>query len=272
MKKTINFDEAVSYVLQNGNIIEKARMNCILWDKSPSHDVLEELKSYQHPNGGFTYWVKEISNLCDTAYVLQWLEDLKIFRGPIAEPACKFILDRQLPDGGWDEVKEILAYNPPEWMIPGRIETRVWLTAFCAHVLIQFGYAEAEGTYCPTDFLLANCDKKGRLVGYFRATWISLPMLAFYPGEDPKSFHRAIQIVNKNSSPDREGSYLAWLLRCLQDAGLDVNHFLVARFLKELVRKQKENGSWEPEEGEGEKLAVNATIMALRVLKMYKLI
>ncbi len=59
--------------------------------------------------------------------------------------------------------------NPPEWMMPGRIETRVWLTAYCAHVLIRFGYAEAEGTYCPNDFLLAHCDETGWMAGYLRA-------------------------------------------------------------------------------------------------------
>jgi hypothetical protein len=108
---------------------------------------------------------------------------------PPPEAALRELAALQKPDGGWDEVEAVRALNPPQWMMPGRIETRVWLTAFCAHVLIRFGYAEAPGTTCPTDFLLAHSDETGRLAGYLRATWIALPMLTFYPGPDPDSFH-----------------------------------------------------------------------------------
>lgn len=181
------------------------------------------------------------------------------------DPACRFLLDRQQEDGGWDEVEAVRAFDPPEWMMPGRIETRVWLTAYCAHVLIRFGYAEAPSTRCPTDFLLAHCDETGRLTGYLRATWIALPMLAFYPGPDSDSFHRAV--VEANYSPDWEGSYLAWLLRCLQDAGLPADHPLVARCLADLISKQRTDGSWESEDGE--EFAASATVEALRVLKGY---
>jgi hypothetical protein len=152
-------------------------------------------------------------------------------------------------------------------MIPGRIETRVWLTAFCAHALIRFGYAEARGTHCPTDFLLAHCDNAGRLAGYLRATWIALPMLAFYPGPDSEPFRRAVAVVEASYSPDWEGSYLAWLLRCAQDAGLTVDHALAARCLKDLERQQRADGSWDAEEGEEH--AASATVAALRALKGY---
>ena len=39
--------------------------------------------------------------------------------------------------------------------------------------------------------------------------------------------------------------------------------------MTDLERKQRPDGSWEPEEGEGEEYAVNATIAALRALKGY---
>jgi len=72
--------------------------------------------------------------------------------------------------------------------------------------------------------------------------------------------------------PDWESAYLAWVLRCLQDARLPADHPLVARCLADLERKQRPDGSWEPEEGEGEEHAVNATVAALRALKGYGLI
>ena len=154
-------------------------------------------------------------------------------------------------------------------MMPGRIETRVWLTAYCSHILIRFGYAELEGTYCPTDFLLANSDSLGRLKGYLRATWLALPMLAFYPGSNSESFSRAVKVIEDNFSSDWTGAYIAWLIRCLKDGGLPSTHKLVLKSLSELEKKQKSDGSWDPEEGEGEEHRVNATICALRALKEY---
>lgn len=265
-------DKSIKFIKNKGNNIEKARLEAILWDKKPKVDVLEELTLFQKTDGGFSYWVKEVSNICDTCCILEWFDDLKIYRSPIVDPACQFLLDRQLSDGGWDEVKRIADFNPPKWMVPGRIETRVWLTGYCAHILIRFRYAEAEGTYCPTDFLIANCDKSGRMKGYLRATWLALPMLAFYPGDDPKIFSKAIKIVEDNFSYDWKGAYIAWLIHCLKDAGLEENHPLVSRAISELVRKQNIDGSWDPEEGEGEEHRVNATISALRALKRYELI
>jgi hypothetical protein len=269
MGAMMDLEKAVAFVRAHGNAVERARLAAILWDKPAPDVALQQLAALQQADGGFAYWVPQVGNVCDTAYVLQWFDDLKVYRGPTVDQACRFLLDRQQADAGWDEVEGVLAWNPPEWMSPGQIKTRVWLTAFCAHVLIRFGYAEAEGTGCPTGFLLAHCDESGRLAGYLRATWIALPMLAFYPGPDSEPFRKAVAVLEANYSPTWQGAYLAWLLRCLQDAGLPVKHALVSRALADLERKQRPDGSWEPEEGEGEEHAANATVAALRALKGY---
>ncbi|MFX1307098.1 MAG: prenyltransferase/squalene oxidase repeat-containing protein [Promethearchaeota archaeon] len=266
----MDIQKSINYIRKHGSNLEKARLSTIIWDKKPSPEVLEELASIQNPDGGFSYWVKNVSNITDTCYILEWFDDLKLYRGEVIDKACHFLLDRQQKDGGWDEVIEIKPYNPPKWMLPGLIETRTWLTAYCAHVLIRFGYAEAEGTYCPTDFLLANSDSSGRLKGYLRATWLALPMFAFYPGPDPQSFNLLINVILDNFSPDWKGSYIAWLVHCLYDSGLPSDHQLVLQALSELKKKQKIDGSWDPEEGEGEGHRVNATILALRALKVYR--
>ncbi|KPL21177.1 MAG: hypothetical protein AMJ93_10205 [Anaerolineae bacterium SM23_84] len=265
----MNVDRAISYVRAEGDAVQVARLAAALWDEPPSDEALQQLAALQQDDGSFAYWVPQVGNVCDTAYVLQWFDDLKVYRGRLVDPACRTLLDLQQEDCGWDEVGAVRAWDPPQWMMPGRIETRVWLTAFCAHVLIRFGYAEAEGTGCPADFLLAHCDTNGRLTGYLRATWIALPMFALYPGPDSEPFRKAVAVVDANYSPDWQGAYLAWLLRCLHDAGLPADHALVARCLDDLERKQQLEGSWEPEEGEGEEHAVTATVAALRELTRY---
>ena len=97
-------------------------------------------------------------------------------------------------------------------------------------------------------------------------------MLAFYPGPEPESYQKAISIVESNYSPNRKGAYLAWLLRCLKDAGLSSEHPLVDRCLTDLKKKQRRDGSWQPETGEGEKHSVNATIGALHAFKRFNVI
>ncbi|UCC20617.1 MAG: terpene cyclase/mutase family protein [Promethearchaeota archaeon] len=268
----MNIQKSLKFIETQGNFIEKARLSIIIRDEKPTLDVIKKLNLMQNSDGGFSYWVKQVSNITDTCYILEWFDDLKVFKGEAVDRACKFLLDRQQEDGGWDEVPKVSNYNPPKWMLPGRIETRVWLTAYCAHVLIRFGYAEAKGTKCPTDFLLANCNSKGRLAGYLRATWLALPMLAFFPGPDSESFIRAVKVVEENFSSDWKGAYIAWLIRCLKDGGLDPNHNLVIKSLSTLKKLQKLDGSWDPEEGEGEEHRVNATICALRAFKEFNVL
>lgn len=265
----MNLQKAVTFIKQHGNLIEMARLSSILCGKSPSIEVLAEIAKFQKPDGGFTYWCPQVSNICDTAYILQWLDDLQSHRCDLSDRACRFLLDRQSEDGGWDEVDEVGRYPVPEWMMPGRIETRTWLTGFCSHVLIRFGYAEAPGTRCPTDFLLSHCDAAGRMKGYLRATWISLPMLAFHPGPRSEPYRKAIAVVEESYSEEWTGAHIAWLLRCLKDAHLSIDHSLVSRVIIDLENKQRQDGSWEPEPGEGEEHAVNATISALRSLSSY---
>jgi hypothetical protein len=264
---TADLVKAIAYVQDHGSVIERARLAAILQDELPSKTALRELARLQNPDGGFAYWVPQASNLCDTAYVLQWFDDLKVHKGPVVERACRFILDRQQKDGGWDEVAAVVNHDPPEWMMPGRIETRVWLTGFCAHVLICFGHAEAPGTYCPTDFLLEHRDEQGRLAGYPIATWVALPMLHFYPGPDPETFDRARAVAEADYASQYDSAMLAWMLRCLKDADLPFDHPLVARALDDLERQQRPDGSWPA--AEGEQRAVEVTVAALRELKRY---
>ncbi|NIS82908.1 MAG: hypothetical protein GTO14_22515 [Anaerolineales bacterium] len=265
----MDLHKAITFVELNGNLIERARLSAILWDETPSNEVLEELGKLQKHDGGFAYWCPQVSNLCDTAYILQWLDDLRIYNKEISDRACKFLLERQLEDGGWDEVEEVGCYLCPEWMMPGRIATRTWLTGFCSHVLIRFGYAEMPGTRCPTDFLLSHCDERGRITGYLRATWISLPMIAFHPGPHSEPYQKALTVVEENYSKEWVGAQIAWLLRCLKDARVPMDHSLVHRAIIDLESKQRRDGSWEPEPGEGEKHAVNATISVLGSLHAY---
>ncbi len=266
---SIDLEKAIVFIEARGNDIEYSRLEAILWEQKPPDTVIQKLASLQYSDGSFAHWVAGAGNLCDTSYVLQWLDDLGLHADRVAQNACRFIQGCQLPDGGWDEDPSLADHKPPEWLTPGRIETRVWLTGFCAHMSIRFGFAEAPGSKCPTGFLLANCEDSGRMTGYFRATWLALPMLAFHPGDKSKPFLRSLAFVAKSFSSDWDSGYLGWLLRCLYDSGVPAEHPLASRCLDSLEQLQHRDGYWDPEEGEGPEHIADATLTALRALRRY---
>jgi uncharacterized membrane protein len=125
----MNVDRAISYVQAEGDTVQVARLEAALWDEPPSDEALQQLAALQQDDGSFAYWVPQVGNVCDTAYVLQWLDDLKVYRGRLVDPAFHTLLDLQQGDCGWDEVEAVRARHLMQWMILGRIETRVPLPA-----------------------------------------------------------------------------------------------------------------------------------------------
>ncbi|UCG33229.1 MAG: terpene cyclase/mutase family protein [Phycisphaerales bacterium] len=274
MRGKPDIDVAVDYVRSHGDPIEQARLAAVLYGRSPEQKALGELSGLQNADGGFGYWLadRSVSTVCDTTYVLGWLDDLSIRGGPMVETAVRFLFRYQEADGGWDEVPEITRLDPPEFLTPGETKTRVWLTAYCAHRLMRFGYAESPLCRgCPITYLLAHREEPGRLVGYQRATWDALPLFARFPLEGMKPFEQALRVTQAEFAPrEWAGSYLAWLLRCLRDADLPGSHPLVREALDELVGRQGPDGSWDSEDGES--YAASATVEALRVLKDYGIV
>jgi hypothetical protein len=265
----VNVEKAIAFVQANGDIIEQARLASVLWGKRPDKSVLQKIAGMQKPDGGFAYWIKDFSTICDPVFVLTWFDDFSIRSGTFVKRAIKFLLTHQKEDGGWDELEKVKETNPPPFLMPGEINTRVWITANCAHWFVRLGYAEPpEAKGCPVKFLLAHRESSGRLIGYLRATWDALVLFSYHPGPDSNVFKQTLNIIEKEFSPKKwEGSYLAWLGCCLRDAGLPANHSLVKQCLSELLKKQRLDGSWDSEDGE--KYAANATVQALRVIKYY---
>jgi hypothetical protein len=42
--------------------VERARLAAILWNEPPSEAALQELVALQKSDGGFAYWVREVSS------------------------------------------------------------------------------------------------------------------------------------------------------------------------------------------------------------------
>lgn len=270
-RPVIDLDRAVGFVRTRGSAIEQARLAAILWGGKPDKSVLEQIATLQRDDGGFACWTKEFSSVCDTVYVLTWLDDLGIRTGAMVDRAFGCLIERQLPDGGWDEVEQLRTVEHPPFLEPGKESTRVWLSAYCGHWFVRFGRAgPPEAKACPVRYLEARVQAEGLLAGgQLRATWDALVLFHHHPGPESDLFRRTLGAIRREFSPEKwEGNYLAWLGCCLRDAGLAAAHPLVRRCVSELCSKQRPDGSWDSEDGEPH--AADATVQVLRVLRHYR--
>jgi hypothetical protein len=268
----VNLNQAINFVNTNGNEIEKARMKSLLLGTQPDQNIIQELTKYQNEDGGFSYFTKDISTVFDTIYILTWLDDLQLRDGELVNSAFEFLIKNQQDDTGWDEVSEVANLDASDALPPGEIDTRVFLTAFCAHWLVRFDRTkEMDNKGEPLEFITNHRNPDGLILDDQQTTWDSLVLFSRSPGKESELFAETIEIIEKKFSPDElMGGNLAYLLCCLRDAGLDAYHPIVNLSTDELIQKQREDGSWESEYGD--EYATAATIEALRVLKHYNVV
>ncbi|MFX0054901.1 MAG: prenyltransferase/squalene oxidase repeat-containing protein [Candidatus Hermodarchaeota archaeon] len=266
----VDIQKALEFVRTSSDNIQQARLDSILENTRPDKDVLDAIERMRKSGGGFAFWDNDVSSITTTLNVLGWLDDLSILNGPIVDRTFDFLLDHQREDGGWDEIEEVGEFDPPPFMMPGEVNTQTWLTACCAHWFIRFGRAEPPGSKgCPAEFLMQHIQPSGLVRGYLYASWDALVMFNYHPGTESEVFKRLLEGVEKRFTPDElDGTDLAWLLRCLRDANLSVDHKLVIGALDALEEKQGLDGSWSS--ADGPEYSGMATIDAIRVMKDFR--
>jgi len=249
-------------------------MEAVLYGRSPSAAVLRRLEELQRPDGALAWQYPRISTVCETSFLMQWLDDLGLHDDSLSRRALSFLLDGQRPDGGWDEVEDVRQMDVPPWMLPGSLANRMWLSACCGFALALFfrgGAREKDKIRLSLEraaaYLSCQQDEEGRLPGPLRATWVSIPVLAAALGPDSARLTQAVRTTAASLTGTEPASYYAWMLDCLRAAGLPEGNPLVNRCLDLLEAAQRADGSWEAEDGE--EYAVDATIRALKGLRAY---
>ncbi|MHA2378186.1 MAG: prenyltransferase/squalene oxidase repeat-containing protein [Candidatus Thorarchaeota archaeon] len=263
----VDVQHAKSFVRRRGDTVQQARLESILRQKRPARSVLSTIEGMRKSDAGFAFWDDDISSITSTLNILGWVDDLSVNEGALVDKTFEFLLDHQQEDGGWDELEAVGNLKAPPFMTPGEIDTRIWLTACCAHWFVRFGRAEPPGAKgCPVRFLERHIEPSGLLSGYLRATWDALVIFGCHPGVDSQLFADTVKAIGDSFTPEAwDGSVIAWLLRALRDSGLQADHQLVSRSLNLLEAKQLHDGSWGSEDGN--EYAVWATVDAIRVLK-----
>lgn len=268
----MDYHTAVRYVQYHGDPIERARLDHVLFGRRPPKEALNALKVLQNPDGGFAYFFhnRAVSTVCDTLWIMSWVDDMGLQESAEALAGMTFLRSFQSADGGWDETSRVLELAPPSWLLPGKLSTRTWLTAYAGHILVRQGLADTGAAQAAARFLRAHQEDDGRIAGYQRATFIALPLFSSQFGSQLEACVNALAYLESVFSTEWVGSYLAWILRCTADAGLGAKHPFVRAGLRALEAAQRADGSWAGEDGP--QYDVTSTIDALRAGLHYGLV
>ncbi len=268
----MNADNSQSFVAANGTDLEKARLQTILFGSDPDPEVLNSFTRLQNEDGGFPCGLQagKPSSLERTHLALWWLEELGRFPSTEVDRAIDFIVYNQVDDGSWDENLAVPRQCLPPWIIPGDLLTRLYLTAYSAYWLGVAGHQEHPAFPKGLDFLLDYQDDTGEFDGYLNTTWLATSALLMAGDQYAVRAKRGMLALIDRPLSEYEASQLAWLLNCLNTAGISRGHHVATHFLIKLRQLRRQDGSWASEDGDTH--AVDSTIESLRVFKRFGLL
>jgi hypothetical protein len=268
----VEIQQAVTFIEEHGSSLEKARMGCIVHGMTPQAEEIHDFLGLQNDDGGFPYQLAHgnLSTLNETTVALWWLEDLDLLHSPTTQGAFEYLLSVQSTDGSWDEDPRIAQYDLPPWIQVGDRKTQLYLSANASYWLAIGGYMRNPALRKAIHFLIRNQEASGRFYGYLHTTWIAAATLLMAGERYDQVARRAIQALSGQSVSSWADSQIAWALDCLSRAGLPGDHPFAKGCINELLRRQKPDGSWASEDGEGS--AVSASIQVLKVFKRYGLL
>jgi hypothetical protein len=256
----MDLEKSISFIKENGNEVEQARLKYVLSDERPSKEIVTKLFAGQRPDGGWSpFWAEDYSSVDATCFRLAQAEQLGIMESehPVKQ-AVDFLSQRQSVDGSWEEEMNVVDMAPP-WAKPGEVSAKLYLTANCGLWLALLGNPDNRASKA-AEFIEVHLGQDGGLPSFLHTYWLagglfhklnrsaSTVMLAYLNGR-----------INGFSS-----SNLAWLITTLGAAGVSPQHPLLEKASSVLEQNQKDDGSWESEDGADQ--AVHVTVETIRAL------
>ncbi len=259
----MNREAALAFVRSEGSRVERARLTCLLDNSPASPHVVRDLLADQRADGGWApFWASEYSSLDATCFGLARAEQLGLTPSDDAcAKAARFLAQRQRPDGSWEEDESIASVVPP-WVAPGRVASRLYLTANCGYWLAILS-GEGTGPRAAGRFLETHLDESGRLPASWQAHWLAGSL--WHRLNWQAAARRVLARVDRHLS-DLPASNLAWLISALHGVGVSASHPLLGRAATLLERRQASDGRWVSEDGP--EWDAHATVEALRALRL----
>jgi hypothetical protein len=259
----VDIAAAVAYVHSHGDQVELCRLEYMLNGQPPSPQVSGSLFAEQRQDGGWSpFWVQDYSSLDATCFRLAQAEQLGITVNQTAvQLAVGFLNQRQQSNGSWEEDESVRESAPP-WAKPGNLAASLYLTANCGFWLVMFQgvsvCAQNAGIYLQ-DYLRED----GKISSFLHTHWLAGGL---WMGLGWKEQADLALMYLETRLEDLSASGLAWLIVSLRIAGVPLERKIIRTANGLLEEAQCDDGHWTSEDGEA--FDVNATLEALRALKL----
>jgi hypothetical protein len=259
----MNFQKAVTFVKNQGNPVEQARLNYILYREHPPQAAVSQLFADQRPDGGWApFWADDYTSLDATCYKLAQADQLGLTRSePVIQHALSFLARRQSADGSWQEDERIADFAPA-WVKPGDLPARLYITANCGMWLVVSD-SNLEKAEISAGFLMVLLDPNGHLPGFLHTHWLAAGLwrkLGWYEPADSACMYLGRRLH------DLVTSNLSWLIITLRKAGFPASDRLLVHAANQLERGQQSLGYWSSEDGPGHD--VHGTLEAILALEL----
>ncbi len=197
----IDLDRALRYVRENGNALDRLRLEAFLGKKVDPEPALAEFVRYQNEDGGWAHGLESdyngtISTLSTSAQAVRMLVELGLTSHPVFLRTISFITIMQRSDGAWDEDAVLYAHKAPRRLWPSRRWT-VWSSTVDAlAALIRSGFADSREVEWSRKFLGTDEDLVEEIWGQ-GLTYPSLGLIIFGSTLAPRAweFNRCQQII-----------------------------------------------------------------------------
>ena len=258
----MDFQSAVAFVQEKGGPLNLARLAYLLDKKPADASITSQLLSLQRPDGGWEpFWATGYSSLDATCFRLAQAEAMGLtVAHPDIERAVQFLVQRQSPDGSWEESLGELADAPP-WVRPGSLQARLYLWAICGFWVVVFSQnltaAGSAAGYPPN-----HLTPEGRLPSFLHANWLACGLWYRMNRMEPAT--RILGYLGTRFQ-DMDSSNLAWLLNVLLVAGFDPHEPILQPAADRLEAFQSADGYWPGAGGPDQDLPT--TLEALRALR-----
>lgn len=255
---------AIAYIQQNGDELERGRLAGLLGRERPDQKVVRALGTRQNEDGAFPYQMVpgRPSAVTATATALQWMADLRQLRSPQAERAAAFLLTVQRPDGAWEESPALVKFDPPPLTRPGHTAGRLYCTALSAFWLGRLVGPSHESVQRAFGYLRASRDGGWPEDEPMQVTVLATAVCAMAGAAGSRLAVAGLEVLARMAPEAWSADRLADLLGALYGAGYSTEAPQVSWALRRLVELHREDGGWASEYGPDRDVDLSLRVLA----------
>lgn len=256
---------AISFIEENGDDVERARLAGLLGRFPPEPRTLRTLTSRQRDDGGFPYGMipGRPSSVTATARALQWIEDLRMPSSPPGQRAVTFLLMVQRPDGAWDESPAVVKFDPPPAVRPGTTFARRYCTGVAALALARMLGRGSDAVAHAAEFLRAHRDGAVGVDELAETAALVTALLMMADGRESVAAADGAEALSRVPAEMWTADRLAAALAAFHTAGFSADEPMASWAIRRLLDLQSAAGGWSSMHGPDHDVEVSLDVLSM---------